>query len=209
MIVLFSRQCKRTQAGHVLLLLLFPLILLTSAGGAETQQNKPLNWSLALMNVRTGDLIPFSAPVQSWTGEKFRLIIDPDTDCFFYVIAESPVENDVGVLYAGALKKGEWLSPVMELSPPQGSESLFIVASRDEQKALAQRISAVNTNPSTANKRALLNEVFRLRGEVSRFREEPEKPVLMGGAARGAPEKSQGVEFSGLETYVKTISIEH
>ena len=207
---LFSRQYFKSYAPLLtFLFLLLPFIFLISAGGSEARQGKPLNWSMALMNVSTGDLVPFSAPVQSRTGEQFRLIIDPETDCFFYMISESPGDNGLEVLYDGALLKGEWYSPVMVLSPPEGSESLFVIASLAEQKDLAQRISSVKANPSTANKRALMNEVFRLRSEISKFKEEPEKPVLMGGAARGASENSQGLEFSGLDAYVKTISIEH
>ena len=184
-------------------------ILPVFAGGSQ-QENRPLTWSLALQNVKTGDLLPFSAPVDSWDGEQFRLIIKADDDCFCYVVAESPDGEDVTVLYSGPLKNGEtWYSPVIELTMPGGSESLFIVASREEQKNLAQRISALGGNSSSVQRRAVINEVFRLRSEVSQFREEPEKPVLMGGAARGSPDKSGGVEFTGLETYVKTISIEH
>ena len=54
-----------------------------------------------------------------------------------------------------------------------------------------------------------MNEVFRIRSDVSRFREAPERPVQMGAAQRALDESEHGLEFSGLETYVKTISLEH
>jgi len=107
------------------------------------------------------------------------------------------------------MAKGEWVSPVMKFTDPPGLESLFIVVSREEQKNLAQRISAIKNNSGSTQKRALMNEIFKVRSDVSKFKETPEKPVLMGGATRGDPDKSMGVEYSGLETYVKTISIEH
>ncbi|MCL2318678.1 MAG: hypothetical protein FWC45_01230 [Treponema sp.] len=114
------------------------------------------------------------------------------------------------ILYSGSLKAGEsWHSQVLELSPPKGSENFYVVVTRDEQKNLAARIAAFNASSASAQKRALMNEVYRVRRDVSQFKEAPEKPVLMGGAARGAPERSQGVAFSGLSAYVKTISIEH
>ena len=185
-------------------------LLFCLAVSVFAQQNRPFNWSLGLLNVKSGELVSFSAPVRTWTGEQFRLIISPGAGCFAYVIYESPSGDDVEVLYSGPLKSGEvWYSPVLELTNPQGSESFFIVASRDEQRNLSQRISALNNSSSSTQRRALMNEIFRLRSDASRFKEAPEKPVLMGGAARGNPEKAQGVEFSGLETYVKTISIEH
>ena len=187
----------------VLLVILCPVVV-------SAQQNQSFSWSMALQNVKTGDLVSFSAPIQSWTGEQFRLVIHPAAGCFAYVVYEGPDGDDVTVLYAGALKGGEpWYSQVLELAPPQGAESFFIIASREEQRTLAQRISAFKANSGNLQRRALINEIFRLRSDVSRFREAPEKPVLMGGASRGTPEKNQGVEFSGLDTYVKTISIEH
>lgn len=188
------------------LLLLFFLVSVS----IFAQQSKPFSWSLALQNVKSGETVPFSAPVQSWTGEQFRLVINPGTGCYCYVVYESSTGDDVAILHSGLMKSGQsWYSSPMQLTDPKGSESLFIITSREEQKTLAQRIAAFKSNPGSAQRRALMNEIFRVRGEVSKFNEAPEKPVLMGGASRGGPEKSEGVEFSGLETYVKTISIEH
>ncbi|MCL2066709.1 MAG: hypothetical protein FWG99_04515 [Treponema sp.] len=174
------------------------------------QQNRTLNWSLGLQNVKTGELVSFSAPVQCRTGEQYRLIINPGAECFVYVIYQSSRGNDVGVIFYGNLINGAaWHSPSLELIDPQGTESLFIIVSQTEQRNLTQRISAFNNNSSASRRRALMNEVFRVRSNASRYREAPEKPVLMGGVARGSPEDGEGVEFSGLGTYVKTISLEH
>ena len=54
------------------------------------QSAKPFSWSLGLQNVKTGELVSFLAPVQSSTGETYRLIINTGIDCFAYVIYESP-----------------------------------------------------------------------------------------------------------------------
>ena len=165
-----------------------------------------------MQNCKTGDLVPFSAAVQSYTGDVFRILIKPESDCFSYVIYENPTGDDAAVLFAGPMKSGEiWLSMDLMLLPPEGEESFFIIMSRLEQKTLGERISAFNVNPgNTIQRRALMNEVFRIRSENSKFNEAPEKPMIMGGVVRtGTPEKTQGVEFSGLETYVKTISIQH
>ena len=191
-------------------LILLSLVFFVAAGGAEKKQDKAFAWSMAVQNVRTGDLLPFSSPVQALTGEIFRLVINPGPDCYCYVIAESSGGEELVVLYTGPLKEGEtWLSPELILAPPEGSESLFVVASRDEQTALNEKINAFNSNPGSAQRRALLNEVFRIRSEVSKFKEVPEKPISMGGSARGSPGKNEGVEYSGQDTYVKTVSFEH
>jgi len=193
-----------------LLISLIVIITMPIFAGGSQQDNQTLTWTLALQNVKTGDMVPFSAPVKSWTGEQFRFIIKPDADCFCYVIAESPDGDEVAVLYSGPIKNGDtWYSSVMQLAPPSGSESFFIIASREEQRTLAQRISALGANSTATARRALMNEIFRLRSEVSQLREGPEKPVLMGGSARGSQDKIEGTEFSGLGVYVKTVSIEH
>jgi len=204
-----GKSVRNVFFGKLFILVLFAVILFISAGGAE-KQAKPFNWTMALQNVKTGETMPFSAPVQAGTGEQFRLILNPETACFAYVIAESATSDDLAVLYSGPLKAKEvWYSPDLLLSPPKGSESLFVVTSRGEQTDLAQRISAFKGNPGVTQRRALMNEIMRIRSDVSQFKEAPEKPVLMGAATRGAPNNAEGVEFSGLDTYVKTISIEH
>ena len=200
----------KTISHGTTVFLLLPLIMCFAAVQAPAQQGKPFKWSMSLQNVKTSEVVDFSRPVKSQTGEQFRLMVQPTVKCFFYIIAESPNGDDVSILYAGSLKKDEvWLSEVLELTNPQGSESLFVITSQDEQKVLAQRIAALNESNSATQKRALMNEIFRIRSDASKFKEAPEKPVLMGGASRGSAEKSQGVEFSGVGTYVKTISIEH
>jgi len=193
----------------VVILTLLPLMFFVSAGGSDSAGDN-FSWSMGLQNVRSGEMVPFSAPVAASTGEQFRLVISSEAECFAYVIYESPDGNDVLVLHSGAMQKGEiWRSGVFQLTEPKGSESLFVLVSRNEQRTLAQRISAMGNNPTASQRRAVMNEVFRIRSDVSKTREAPEKPVLMGGAARGQEDRNQGVEFSGSAAYVKTISIEH
>lgn len=200
---------RNYTALKAVVIILLPLFLFVAGGTAEVQKTT-FDWTMGLQNVKTGDSVAFSAPVQSWTGEMFRLIISPKANCYCYIVAESPDGESVEVLYANAMKIDDvWYSQIMELTSPKGSESIYVVMSLEEQKTLAQRISALGPNSTATQKRAVINEVFRLRSETSKFAEVPEKPVLMGGAARGTPEKNQGVEFSGSGIYVKTISIEH
>ena len=173
------------------------------------EKNRSLDWSLALQNLKSGEMLPFYAPVKSSIGERYRLVIAPETDCFYYIIVED-ASGDMAVYSTGALKGGEsWQSPTFQLTAPNGTETLFIITSLSEQKPLAKRISDFNKNPGVSQKRGMVYELDRLRSQVSKFKETPEKPVLMGGAARGKENENMGVAFSGLDTYVKTISIEH
>jgi len=197
-----------SKTGFALLVL--PLLLFISAGSSDrTDRTKDfLNWSLGLLHVQTGDMIQFTSPVHSSAGEKFRIVISPESTCFVYVIYESLHEDLINVIYAGPINNDEtWYSGILELIPPGGLESFYIVVSREEQKILTERINELKQVPE--QKMAVMNEIFRLQAEVSMVKEEPPKPALVGGAARGTPGKNRGVEFSGLSTYVKTISIEH
>ena len=200
----------KTISSSKLFWALLPFLFCLAAVQVPAQQSKSLKWTMALQNVKTREMVPFSAPVQALTGEKYMIIIKPAEKAFCYIIYESPDGNDVAVLYAGSLKSGEiWRSEALVFTPPEGSESLFIITSLDEQKDLAQKIAAFKKNSGLIQKRALMNEIFRIRSDISQFKETPEKPVLMGGASRGSAEEGEGVEFSGLGTYFKTISIEH
>ena len=188
----------------------FSILFCFGMVSAFAQQSGSFSWILGLQNERTGDLVSFSAPVKSSTGERFRLVINPVVNCYCYIVIESSDGNEAGIIYTGSLKGGGiWHSTVIELTPPKGSESIFVVVSRSEQKDLYQRITAFKSNPGPTQKRAMMNEIFLIRNKVSQYREVPPAPLLMGGTIRGDQEKNQGLVYSGLDTYVKVISIEH
>ena len=203
----------RVMAKARLILFVSVFCLFISAGGGERANSgkTPFNWSLGLLHVQSGEMLEFDSTVQSATGERFRIVISPETACFAYVIYESAASGaELDVIYSGPIKHDEtWYSNILELLLPGGLEQFYIVVSQDEQKSLSQKITELRQNPLTAQKNALKNEIARLQGEVSKTAEAPPVPSTLGGAARGKPGKNRGVEFSGLHTYVKTIAIEH
>jgi len=200
---------KGFKALITVLMILLPLILFVAGGGGEVKKDT-LTWTMGLQNEATRAYYPFSAPVKVNTGEVYFIVITPASDCYAYIVYESSDGDEIVTIFTGKLKKDEtWQSIGLKISPPKGSETFYVVVSLEEQKNLATRISALNTNSGPMQRRALLNEIYNIRSDVSQFKETPEKPILMGGAQRGDPERSQGVEFSGLSSYVKTISIEH
>jgi hypothetical protein len=191
---------------------LLPLLFSLAAVQAPAQQMKSFKWSLALLDIKSSEMIPFSDPIRSSTGERYQIIIKPEERAFCYIIYISPDGEDMAVLCSGGpLKGGEpWYSDILELAAPEGSESLYIITSLNEQKDLLQKIDDLKKNNGPRQRRALVNEINNIRSNVSKFREIPEKPVLMGGATRGSTsERNGGTEFSGLDTYVKIISIDH
>ena len=181
---------------------------LAFANGQREQEQVPFSWTMTLINARTGESIPFSEPIEAQTGDRFRLVIRTEGRGFGNVVSESSTGEEVTVIYSGPLRGGEvWESPLLELVPPEGTASLFVVVSDEEQRTLAQRITAFQNNSGATQRRALMNEIFRIRGEVSDFWEVPETPVLMGGAVRS--QGMGGMGFSDANTYVYTISFEH
>ena len=185
------------------------LLICMGAVSAFAENNKTLGWSLALQNLKSGEMLPFQTPVKSSSGERYRLIIVPQTNCFYYIIVEE-ANGNMAVYSTGALKGGEtWQSPTFQLTAPSGTETLFVITSLKEQKDLVKRISDFSKNPGVTQRRGLMDELNRLRSQVSKFKETPEKPVLMGGTIRRKDKEDMGVAFSGQDIYVKTISIEH
>jgi len=195
-------------------LLVLPLILFIPAShifaaGSSQHSKTPFNWSLGLLNVQSGEMLDFAAPVQSAAGDKFRIAISPKAACFAYVIYESPSSDNMEVIYAGPIKKGQtWYSKILELTPPGGLESFKIIVSLEEQKILGKKIAELIQSPETSTL-AIKNEIQRLEGEAAQVNEGPSTPSFLGGIIRGTPGTNVGVEYSGLGTYVKTIRIEH
>jgi hypothetical protein len=194
-----------------LLPILLSLVFSGTAFADDKYPEKAFTWSLALQNERTGGYLPFAAPVRFAGGERFRLILNTEADCYLYVLAEVSAARDLAVLHSGPLKRGiTWFSPVMAMSSMGGRESLYVVTSREEQATLAERINNFSGNGNTLHRRLLMNEVFRLRNEASQFKANPERPVLIkGSSTRDMYGSNEGMEFFGMATYVKTISFEH
>jgi hypothetical protein len=186
------------------------LIVLSAAFGAFAQSGRAFNWDIAMVNQKRSTGLSADQTVHMVTGDIFNFLITSEADCFVYIIAQCS-DNSVIVLCESALKKGNELrvGPV-ELTPPAGTETFFVVVSAAAQKKLGQAVETYQKNPnSSRNARAALNEVFALRRDVSRLDQIPEQPVYMGGAFRGGDGSVAGIRFSGANLYVKTINISH
>ncbi|GHV88702.1 hypothetical protein AGMMS50267_10620 [Spirochaetia bacterium] len=175
-------------------------------------QQKILDWSLALLNDRTGESLPFATPVNLKQGDRYRFLVETNTDCFCYVVGEVS-GDDMVVLRAQRLRaRSLFYSDIIHIpsNVAVGSETFYIVISLTEQKPLLDKINVMQKGGTTVrNRRNVMNEIHNIRREISRFRETPETPVLMGGASRGVLSQIPAVHYSGLDTYVKVITINH
>jgi hypothetical protein len=131
------------------------------------------------------------------TGENFSFKIQPDSDAWCYIVAET-ADKQVLKLFSGRLAAGKiFTTGTWQLSPPSGTETFYIIMSSTEQAAIGKATS--------------LEPVFDLRREISKLKSEPEKPVRMGGVFRGENDDQStiAVQYSGADTYVKTVFLRH
>jgi hypothetical protein len=190
-------------------ILLVP-ILFSTVLSASAQPGRAFDWTIALVNQRRGTGISVDKPVQMETGDIFHFLIKSGADCSVYVIAQDS-DNSVFVFHGSSLKRGEELrvGPA-ELTPPSGMETFFVVVSAGAQRKLDHALKAYQQNPSSSRAaRAVMNEVFALRRDISSLDQNPEQPVYMGGAFRGEETSITGLRFSGSDTYVRTFNISH
>jgi hypothetical protein len=189
--------------------LLAPL-LLSAALSAFAQSGRAFDWSIALVNRRQDAGISADRTIRMETGDVFHFLVKSEADCFVYIIAQGS-DNSVFVFHGSPLIRGEELrvGPV-ELTPPPGIETFFVVASARAQRKLEQALESYRRNPhSPRTARTVMNEVFALRRDISALDQNPEQPVYMGGAFRGENASLTGLRFSGSDAYVKTFNIDH
>ena len=176
-------------------------IWIVQSGWSQTN----FDWTLALSSNAATNL---SQPIKMETGDDFTLYIRSETPSYCYIILEDS-QRKVQVIKANRLAAREPFTLTITLTPPSGSETFYVVMSQIELRDLRTRIIAHERNTSPRNARDLTTAVLTLRRDVSVLRENPERPVFMGGAFRGADDSFNGTEFSGANLYVKTIIIEH
>ncbi|MDR0758642.1 MAG: DUF4384 domain-containing protein [Treponema sp.] len=173
-----------------------------------------LDWSLGF-NSDNPDAAgkSFSRPFNLRDGDALRILIQSETPTYCYVVAVDS-ENNAAVLERTELEKGEWtaVGPLI-LTPPGGQEIFYIVMSSTPQRALDSRLGVLmSRGESRTAMEDAVNEILRIRREVSQLREQPEMPVSMGGSFRGGEfdlSWESAYKYSGAECYVKSIIIRH
>ena len=172
------------------------------------QTGNGISWSMSLVN-KAGDGLPFTRPADMKEGDEFSLHIKLDEDAYCYVVAEDSDRN-IAVLHKALQSAGsETVLGPMLLTPPAGSETLYVIVSKEAKTGLENKIAALMADGGSRRAgRELLGEVFTLRRETSQFKKNPEKPVAMGGAFRSG-KKTEGTVFSGAAMYVETVVVKH
>ena len=188
---------------------IFILFLLAGTACGLFAQTSSVNWAMSLLG-KNGEGLPLSKPAEMKNGDVFSIQINLESNAYCYVIAQDS-ERGVAVLHNAQQSAGSKivLGP-MQITPPAGTESIFVIVSAGTQKELEAKIAALTTDAGSRRAgRDLVNEVFNLRRDVSKLKENAEKPVAMGGAFRKMGETVSGTSYSGAEVYVKTVSVNH
>jgi hypothetical protein len=185
-------------------------ILLSAAVSVSAQSGRAFDWTIALVNQKQDAGISVDRTIRMKTGDIFHFLIKSAADCFVYVIAQGS-DNSVFVFHGSPLERDTELrvGPA-ELTPPEGTETFFVVVSAAAQRKLDQALEAYKRNPNSPRAaRTVMNEIFALRRDISALNQNPEQPVYMGGAFRGGDVSVTGIRFSGSDAYVRTFNISH
>jgi hypothetical protein len=173
------------------------------------QNQGDFSWSMSLVMNNTEAPDSYSRPISMKNGDIFNILVKSDVSCYCYIVAQDS-ERNVLVLYSGRLNADDELNlgPI-QITPPPGSELFFVVMGQGIQRELDNKISTFMKNQSQRAAGDVMDEIFSLRRSVSALRENPEKPVLMGGAFRDVETSIPGITYSGAGIYVKSITIRH
>ena len=180
------------------------------------QSGKSLDWQVQFIRERNRESMPISRSIMMETGERFRLIIKADNDCYCYVLVYDSEQN-IYVWYNQAVKSGSGINlEPLKLSEPSGMETIYIVISFSRQGELERLITLYNNSPSRQNTENLYREIVRLQNAASDLGEPASAIVTSGGSFRDAvapnspdDEKEWATKFSGKDLYVRAIGIRH
>ena len=196
---------------------------LATIAGAQHDAALPLSmrWALAA-DPPDGEPVAITQDTQLASGNRLRLMIEPRSAGYFYVILRDAGE-DVHVLFRQAFDEyvpdhgvstyipagGQWF----ELSAEPGAETFFLLASSEPLPDLERLLDAFaaaddESRRDVGNK--IVQEIRRQHKAHRKFSRPVEKPVLIGGKTRGAGGIDHlAAEVTAERFYGKTITIDH
>ncbi len=184
------------------------LVLALCTGGLLTAQSG-FTWKMAVVKVDGGkeNSLPFTRPLKLADGDQFFLVVVPETAGSLLILYEDTT-GEVAELYRSSVKAGQLVvlpgeKEAFRVSPPAGAEKLHVVIG---VKATATIERLLGDLP--ANSRRVLDALTQLKTSLSALGEVPEKPAPMGGTHRGLADAAM-TQFTGKDTYVRTIRFDH
>jgi hypothetical protein len=189
------------------------VVALGVAGVASAQTG--YTWKMAVVKMENGKEVslPFTRPLKMVDGDQFFLVVVPEAQGNLLILYEDTT-GEVTEMYRGLVKSGQLVvlpgesdasgkPQAFAVSPPGGTEKLHVVISAKPQTALERLLPSL-----PGNSRKVLDAVTELKTSLSSLGEAPEKPAPMGGTHRGLADASM-TQFTGKDTYVRTIRFDH
>jgi hypothetical protein len=186
-------------------------IFLGMANLVLAQSDEGITWKLAFLKGEiVSQTVPdLTKPVQMKDGEKFQLfihIVNPEARVY---ILYHGADDSIEVLSYELLPANTaYMLPspyqTYTMTPPAGVEKIYVIVSKERQLNLENLLSKKKRDT-----KAILEELKAIQQKVLQIAEEPQKPVPIGGTVRGGAELLQATQYTGQETYVRIIRIEH
>jgi hypothetical protein len=148
-------------------------------------------------------------PIEMKDGDKFQLFLHVvDSKAYAYIFFFG-VDGSIAVLESAGYPENyaEILPSPYEtytITPPGGTERIYVVVTASRQLQLEKLMAKGGTDPG-----AVLDEIKRIQQSTSTITEAPQKPVPIGGVARGGMESVQATQFEGQKTYVQILRLVH
>jgi len=171
-------------------------------------QAQTLSWDIKFLKGTARESVPINQTIRMENGENFLITITPAADCFSFIVCYDS-NREISVLYNASMngKNEVYLGPIKVEDPP-GTETLYVIMSKERQTKLEGLIQAFNSNQSRQNSDNLRREVVSLQNAASGLGEPASSFIASGGTSRGSSEE-YATRFSGKDMYVRTITIRH
>jgi len=168
-----------------------------------------LTWDIRFLKGSSQESTPISQIIRMETSDTFSFSITPSAVSFCYIIFYDS-QRKVFVYHNEPLAANtERFFGPLELQPPSGTETIYIIMSIERQTNLERRIRVYNNDQTAASSaNNLYREVVNLQNRVSRLGEPASSYISSGGTARSAAQQYV-TRFSGSGLYVRAISIRH
>ena len=170
--------------------------------------SQSLNWNIQFLSGTAQNSRPIDEPIKMENGDELSLIVKAGADCYLYAFWYNS-ERRISVFHNQALKKGtiENFDGPFYITKPSGTETVYVIMSRSRQANLEKLIENCEKNKgSRLHENNLYNEIINLQNSVSTVEGHYGTPTITSASTERG---SLVTSFTGQETYVTAISIEH
>ncbi len=210
--------------------ILLAFLLLSSICFAQSEESLQFTWAVVYQSgEQNPQTIDYSARVVGLSsGDRFRILFQPRSRCFFYVYLHDAQKNLHLLAQRDFDPQGDWLVnngcslPEGEnwyrFDGARGVELFYLIVSAHRLGRLEALTSSALRRADRqgdplrlARKRPVLDEIRRLIRESSALAEPVQMPINVAGEFRGITAESeyQGIDVQAGSLYVRTIRLGH